>query len=145
MQAGSASKTTCSGTEGERAKPVQPGQVRGMARRSEPCSGSACKAGRLPGYATALPCLPPSISKDEVLNTDLQDILKLITKVALQNAEFAILTEHRHWWQSKEASHSKHSLCVQTVTAEKYYVAAIAYLRILLQLFKPTLQAADSP
>lgn len=96
-------------------------------------------------HSTALPCLPPSISKDEVLNTDLQDILKLFTKVALRKAEFVVLTEHRHWWQSKEASHSKHSLCIQTVTAEKYDAAAIAYLHVLLQLFELTPQAAEGP
>lgn len=96
-------------------------------------------------HSTALPRLPLSISRDEVLNTELQDILKLMTKVALQKAEFVILTEHGHWWQRKEASHSEHSLCIQTVTAEKYYAAAIAYLHIPLQLFELTLQAADGP
>lgn len=105
---------------GEITKPVQSGQGCETAPRSELCPGSACKAGRLPALHEHFAFwLPFSISKEQVLNKDLEEILKLSTKVALQKVEFITLTDHRHRWQNKEESHLKHSRHIQTVTAEK--------------------------
>lgn len=111
-------------------------------QRSKLCPGSACKAGRLPALPQHFASrLPFSISKDKVLNTDLEEILKLIREVTLQKAEFISQADHRHRWQNKEESLEilpSHSDCHCREIS-----AAIAYLHIFLQLLKFTLQAAD--